>query len=46
MRITDSRGTREVDLTTGSSFASDGVAWHEVVNIGDSTVVFLIIEPK
>jgi len=46
MRITDSSGTREVDLATGSSFASDGVAWHEVVNIGDSTTVYLIVEPK
>jgi len=46
MRITDSSGTREVDLATGSSFASVGVAWHEVVNIGESTVVYLIIEPK
>ena len=46
MRITDSSGIREVDPATGSSFASDGVAWHEVVNIGDSTVVYLIIEPK
>lgn len=46
MRITDSRGMREVELATGSSFASDGVAWHEVVNIGDSTVVYLIVEPK
>lgn len=46
MRITDSGGTREVELATGSSFASDGVAWHEVVNIGNSTVVYLIIEPK
>lgn len=46
MQITDAEGTREVDLPTGSSFASDGVAWHEVVNVGDSTVVYLIIEPK
>ncbi len=46
MRIKDSGGTREVELATGSSFSSDGVAWHEVVNIGNSTVVFLIIEPK
>jgi beta-alanine degradation protein BauB len=46
MRITDSGGTREVDLAAGSSFASDGIDWHEVVNIGDSTSVFLIIEPK
>lgn len=46
MRISDSSGTREVELSTGSSFSSDGVAWHEVVNVGDSTVVYLIIEPK
>ncbi|MEO7367049.1 MAG: cupin domain-containing protein [Gemmatimonadaceae bacterium] len=46
MRITDSGGIREVDLATGSSYWSDGVAWHEVLNIGISTVVFLIIETK
>jgi len=46
MKITDSSGNREVDLATGISFASDGVAWHEVLNIGDSTTVFLIVEPK
>ena len=45
MRITDSSGTREVVLETGSYFASDGVAWHEAVNVGDSTAVYLIIEP-
>ena len=46
VRITDASGSREVDLVTGSSYTSDGVAWHEVVNIGDSTIVYLIIEPK
>lgn len=46
VRIADSSGTREVELATGSSFASDGVAWHEVINIGDSTVKYLIVEPK
>ncbi len=46
MRITDANGTREVDVPTGSGFASDGIEWHEVVNVGDSTGVFLIIEPK
>ncbi len=46
MEIKDSRGTREVDLAAGSSFASDGVAWHEVINVGDSTTVYLIVEPK
>jgi quercetin dioxygenase-like cupin family protein len=46
MRITDARGTREADLATGSTFASDGFDWHEVVNVGETTTVFLIIEPK
>lgn len=46
MRITDASGVREVELKTGSSFNSDGVPWHEVVNIGGSTVVYLIVEPK
>jgi mannose-6-phosphate isomerase-like protein (cupin superfamily) len=44
MRITDASGTREVDLPTGSSFASPGTEWHEVLNIGETTVVYLIIE--
>jgi quercetin dioxygenase-like cupin family protein len=46
MRITDAKGTRETDLATGSYFASDGVAWHEGLNIGDTTVAYLMIEPK
>ncbi len=46
MRITDARGTREVNLATGSHFASDGVDWHEVLNVGKTTVVYLIIEPR
>lgn len=46
MRITDARGTREVELATGSSFASEGTPWHEVRNIGHSTVVYLIVEAK
>jgi beta-alanine degradation protein BauB len=46
MRITDASGTRDVDVATGSRFTSAGVAWHEVLNVGDSTVVCLIVEPK
>ena len=46
MRITDGKGTREVDLATGSSFASDGIGWHEVLNIGSTTVQYLIVEPR
>jgi quercetin dioxygenase-like cupin family protein len=45
-RITDNSGTRKVSPATGSHFYSEGTKWHEVLNIGDSTAVFLIIEPK
>lgn len=45
-RITDQKGVREVDVPTGSHFYNDGIEWHEVLNIGDSLAVFLIMEPK
>ena len=45
-RIKDASGTREVTATTGSHFYSEGTEWHEILNIGDSTAVYLIIEPK
>jgi quercetin dioxygenase-like cupin family protein len=44
--ITDTTGSREVNVSTGSNFYNDSIAWHEVLNIGDTTAVFLIIEPK
>ncbi|WP_265587803.1 cupin domain-containing protein [Sphingomicrobium arenosum] len=46
MRITDDKGTREVELATGSSYASEGTRWHEVVNVGETVVTYLIVEPK
>tara|TARA_R110000787_G_scaffold86285_12_gene184161 strand:- start:42271 stop:42651 length:381 start_codon:yes stop_codon:yes gene_type:complete len=45
-RIKDTKGTREINVKTGSYFNSNGTQWHEVLNIGDSTAIFLIIEPK
>ena len=46
MRVTSETGTREVTLKTGSYFFSEGISWHEVVNVGDTTVSYLMIEPK
>ena len=46
MRITDAAGTREVNLQTGTYFSSDGIPWHEVLNIGDTVVSYLMIEPR
>lgn len=45
-RITDKDGVREVDLPTGSHFENDGVEWHEVLNVGETTSIYLIIETK
>lgn len=45
-RISDAEGTREVDVPTGYNFYNEGISVHEVKNIGDSTAIFLIIEPK
>jgi hypothetical protein len=46
MRITDADGTREVETTANSGWNSDGVAWHEVLNVGDTATSYLIIEVK
>jgi quercetin dioxygenase-like cupin family protein len=46
MRITSAEGTRELDLETGTSYVSEGVDCHEVLNVGDTTVVYLIVEPR
>ncbi len=45
-RIKDKNGTDEIQVKTGSYFYNEGTEGHEVLNIGDSTAVFLIIEPK
>ncbi len=45
-RITDTTGTREVNIPTGFSFSNDEIASHEVLNIGETTAVFLIMEYK
>lgn len=45
-KIKDSSGTREVNVPTGYSFSKDTISTHEVLNIGDSTAVFLIMEYK
>ena len=47
MQITDDNGTRTTDpSTSGTSWWSDGGRWHEVLNVGEETGVYLIIEPK
>ena len=44
MQLTDANGTRSAELATGSDYSSAGTAWHEVVNVGKTTVTYLIVE--
>ena len=46
MRITDQNGTSDRVLASGTSWWSDGVTWHEAINIGATTAVYIIVEPK
>lgn len=45
-RITDKTGTREINVPTGYDFYNKKIEWHNVLNIGDSTAIFLIVEHK
>lgn len=46
MRVTNQTGTVVRELKTGASWWSDGIEWHEAVNIGSTTGVYLMYEPK
>jgi len=46
MQITDGDGTKVVDARSHTTWQSDGIGWHEVVNVGETTASYLIIEPK
>lgn len=46
MQLTDDKGTRVVELATNSHFNSQGKKWHKVLNVGETTVIYLIIESK
>lgn len=46
MQVTDQDGVRKVEVRAGRGFVSEGVNWHEALNVGDTTVVVLIMEGK
>lgn len=45
-QITDSTGTRTVNVPTGYVFGNEELSMHEVLNVGEKTGEFLIIEYK
>lgn len=46
MRITTEAGTTDRVLKSGTNWWSAGIVWHEAINIGTTTGVYIIIEPK
>ena len=45
-KITDTNGTKTVNVKTGTTWSKYNKTQHEVLNVGDSTSVFLIVEQK
>lgn len=46
IQIRDASRSKTLDLEAGSYFNSDGVEWHEALNVGDTTVTYLVFEVK
>ena len=46
MRISDKSGAREVKTKAGDTWTSDGIGWREVLNIGKTKSVYVLVEPK
>lgn len=46
MRVTDRNGTRDIETPAGASWKSDGIEWHEALNIGETTAIYIIVERK
>ena len=45
-KVQDEKGTREGQPKTGGFTSNIPTPWHEVTNIGDTTLSFLVIEKK
>ena len=45
-RVTDEKGTWEGEVRAGTFVDSAPVRWHEIVNTGNTTLEFLLIEKK
>jgi quercetin dioxygenase-like cupin family protein len=45
-RVQDEKGTRKVDVVTGTLADIPPIPWHEFANVGGTTVQFLNVEKK
>ena len=45
-QIQDEKGTRQIEVRADTYTNSDPIAWHELTNIGDTTLRYLVIERR
>jgi quercetin dioxygenase-like cupin family protein len=45
-QIVDAAGVRVVERETGANSVGSAVPWHETTNVGDTTLMFLVVEMK
>lgn len=45
-KITDANETKTIAVKTGTSWSKNTISQHEVLNVGDSTAIYLIVEYK
>ena len=46
VRVTDSQGTRDAETVSGTFRNNARIEWHEIVNVGETTLQYLIVESK
>jgi quercetin dioxygenase-like cupin family protein len=46
LEVTNETGTSQREATTDAYVANAPIAWHEVTNVGDTTLRFLVVETK
>ena len=44
--IAESKGTRQINLRADTFTSNQPIAWHELINIGDTTLRYLVVERK
>ena len=44
--LAESKGTRRIDIRADTYESNQLIAWHELINIGDTTLRYLVVERK
>ena len=42
----DDKGTRKIDVVAGAFANVPPIPWHEYINVGDTTIQYVVVEKK